>query len=339
MLPVLLLLLLGIHRNHEKRTLSLNQSIALGGVCSIYIMLGHVNLFIGIPDGWLRIIYAPGSASFLLNGLFFFISGYGLWKNRENKGIEYISIKGLVRRFLKLCLPAYILYIASYPILHRYEGLSVSFLPYIAGAGIIKWIRYNDVTWFLIELFYLYALFYMLFSNRDRELLKIGILITLILGWTIFAYLWRRGLVWYASTLCFPLGIILCKYEDSIKIHELGIWVLFIVVYSSFYFLRDKVSCLSLASNIASLSFCAGIYLLCTQHFVFQNKITAFLGKIRYELYLTHVILFKLSNNWVLSKNTRIVLCIVSSLIVAFLIHLFTNCVFTVVYRKNKDRF
>ncbi len=83
-----------------------DSSLALRGICSIEIMLGHIGIAVDSA-----VLFPNCKAGILFVGVFFALSGYGLMYSMQHK--ENYLKKFLWNRFPQILLPAYIIYVAG----------------------------------------------------------------------------------------------------------------------------------------------------------------------------------------------------------------------------------
>lgn len=313
MLLIFLILIYGIKRKETLEYLDVEQSNNLRGIACIYILLCHCNMFYSF-DGLLGLILKPyNEATILSNGLFFFISGYGLWKSSKWK-INYLSSKRLFFRIKQLIIPAISVYMFSSVILVLKErGTLISIFSIL---HITRWLRYNDVIWFVIELIFLYILFWILFSKLQIKYANAILLICIIL-WECIAYSSGRGIVWYASTLCFACGLFVGQLENekvSFSVVRSVIYGVGLILSFSCYVLSTNHLFVAVLSNISSLNFVLLIYEV-TKYVRVGNSITSFLAGIFYEIYLIHMIVIKQLVDWHMIDTYKIFLVFIISVL------------------------
>lgn len=90
----------GISFHKQNNPFEQEQTLALRGICSVEIMMGHIGLTTGSV-----ILYPNRKAGILFVGIFFLLSGYGVAYCTEQK-TDYLK-NLLVKRTVKILLPAY----------------------------------------------------------------------------------------------------------------------------------------------------------------------------------------------------------------------------------------
>ena len=330
MLIVFFLVLVGM-KNRKMTTenwFGKEECVSLRGVAAIYIMLSHIHMFSSFKSPWTWILYPVNQGTILANGLFFFISGYGLWESKKTKK-EYLSFRSLLGRLLKLCVPAYLVYFLYFFIRKVMENGEISFIKHLLLSEVISWFYYDDVVWFIIELFFLYIIFWITYRFKSITIGNI-ILITIIGLWTILAVYTSRGIVWYASTFCFALGIVVSQQHRFIqtnlmKYYQYVIGIIFLCFAAVFLLYCMAANDLGLRTavyaNFSTLLFCTLCYLV-LYNFSIGNSVTNWIGRFSYEIYLSNMMVIKVIKELISNDVLRIYSSIVLTLFVAFLINI-----------------
>lgn len=291
LLSWLLLIFVGIKYNKEKNPipLDIDTTLALKGISAIEIMLGHI----GKNTGSI-ILFPNRKAGILFVGIFFALSGYGLMYSIDNKkNYQNVFLK---QRIIKIVLPAYLIYILRTVLLQ--EPLS-----YIVNIRIF----FEETNWYVWEILVLYTIFY-LFAKISLKNISITLFFFSIV-FVVIAYILKIDIPWYGSTLCFPLGIYYYLYNDKIykyyvttnqymRVIFVSSIALFIGI-STFFMLGESFIGYVVARNIASTSFVILAFFL-LYSFRIENKISKWLGKYSYEIFLIHFVylkVFKAINN------------------------------------------
>lgn len=203
----LTLVLTGIKYNQEisNTAFNLNNSIALRGICSIEIMIGHL----GVATESIA-LFPNRKAGVLFVGIFFALSGYGLMYSMANKN-NYL-IKFVPNKIRKVLIPAYIVFLVDV-ILHSMINRNMLYMLNI----MVPKTFFLRTNWYVWELLMLYFVFYM--SIKMQNNLKKFHLIILFYSivFICVAYGFEFENPWYGSTLCFWLGIIYFIYRDRFK--------------------------------------------------------------------------------------------------------------------------
>lgn len=196
---------------------SLAQSKAIQGFAALAIMFHHLAQHTCAP--WLSYPKTKGlepflNIGYLMVGIFFFASGFGLYKSVKNKE-DYMK-----NFFKKRFVPLLYFYIATNIIIF----------------AITK--HLSTYTWFVYAIAVSYVGFFLAFRFIKND--HIAIIFTAIIS---FAYVYVTDFIigyepyWFNSSLVFIVGIIFAKYEkilmDFIKKYY---WVIFILLVVAFVF-------------------------------------------------------------------------------------------------------
>lgn len=313
----------------------------LKGICAMYIMLGHYSMYIPFK-GILFLLRPIQPGAILVNGLFFFISGYGLEISRETKP-DYIGMRSYLKRMWNIGIVAYASYLISFCF---FEVNSLAgMIKHILLFNVFRWFHLNQPTWFLIEIVFLYLLFWLIFylvgHMRIAYMCIIAVvgMTVIIIIWYVAAVLTGRGVVWYSSTLCFPLGILVANTRDSIIYAKARRYVLPIAsVLLICCFLYNKYSeniiLGAFLGNIASLVFCIVVFLL-SFGFTLDSRILGFLGSISFELYLIHIYMIELTAHR-LPDLMAVLISIGGAIIVAMVLHKFCGKIRTLAFVEKE---
>ena len=176
--------------------LSLNQTKSILGFCAIGIVFHHLAQKTCAP--WLNQEVIVHGLDFFLNlghlfvALFFFYSGFGLFKSLKSKE-NYL--KGFLGKHLTPIIILYLLINCEFYYVGKF------FSPY---------------TWYINAIVILYILFYCSFRFVKNDVASIcfvalGILIySFVCNWLVL------GVWWYNTAFLFVVGIIFAKNEEKI---------------------------------------------------------------------------------------------------------------------------
>jgi peptidoglycan/LPS O-acetylase OafA/YrhL len=293
----------------------LDQSRAMQVFAAFMVILHHLSQTItnyrGIDKGPITLWNSFG---ILFTSIFFFFSGFGLYKSyRKKPGY----LKGFLRRrLLTIYIPfqlANILYLIIFwksKVSSAGDAVSCFF-----GFTLI-----NSNAWFIVELFFLYIAFYLCFRFSRNER-------TAIIGLTVFAVLmvtgslllghdhaklrhWFMGEWWYNTTLIFILGILVAKFESRVKSVMMKgykfVLPAMVLLLVGWYFLEEYIFGKygyyqewnghpgygeKFLTLLFQLILCAIFVLLMLQINLkvrYGNRLLLFLGGINYEIFLIH---------------------------------------------------
>lgn len=245
----------------NKDSFSMDAMTSLKGIMALFVLFHHLSQKKLFQETHTISLFE--FVGFLFVGVFFFCSGYGLYKSYV---IKDNYLKGFLKRRILPIVIYYYVMIAIYTVYHVITGNAFTLSEWLFKLSGLVLI--NSQAWFIPVIIIMYLAFYIVFKND--KLRKYGI--PMLLGVTIFQgilfcilnhfpwYLgdssgwwmeegalnnlpwWRRfcalpfeGEWWVNSTIGFVLGITIAKYEDffldfiASKIIQISICVLFII--------------------------------------------------------------------------------------------------------------
>lgn len=255
-------------REWNDEALSLEQTKMLQGFCALVIAFHHMSQKTCAPwnppnvnvDGINIFLYA----GYLLVGVFFFCSGFGLFKSYKTKE-NYL--KGFIVRRVIPIFAAFVLSEIIFIVIRFFLGEKMTFdkiWKYVIGINLS-----NNNGWFVLVLPLFYIFFWIGFRFFKNE--KVKVIVTCVLGLLFFALgimfinkdFWSQAYLqfpfykkaaalkfnwpdewWHCSTLLFFVGIVFAQYEEKIvwllkKIY----WVMLpisIALCAYFHFLGKK---------------------------------------------------------------------------------------------------
>lgn len=297
----------------QEDPLSLESTKAIRGFCAVGIILHHLsqNLVEMMPELGALAIFKDIGVVFV--GIFFFLSGYGLFKSFKTKD-NYL--KGFFRRRMSAILvPFYVcilVFIALQP-----RGFRVTNLI----ANLTGWHLINSHMWYIVEIAVLYIVFFFIFrfiKKQGAAIAVMGVVTAAITigslllghGGILFRDHWFMGEWWYNTTMLFFAGILFSKFEGAFMrfAKKFYVWLLpasviisVVFMYLTDYALKtysywtdvpgymgysDKFICL--AFQLPMVLFTTLTFVLIMMKVKFGNPILKFLGTISLELYLIH---------------------------------------------------
>lgn len=227
-----------------------------------------------------------------LVGIFFFISGYGLFYGYQYR-VGYME--NYWKRFVKVLIPfgmAHGIYVIGnliFGITFTLQDFTLSCI----GEGTL--VRNN---WYCIASLIFYILFGVIYSRRNISLFRKNIILlfgSIVYIW-FFSVILHKGAFWWMNILPFWLGVIWSQLKEKewLRIHYWGICFICLAGYGIF-----SVVILSgchkifgfypyqLSYNMSSMCWAALVILLFGRYGK-ENIITKYLGKYSYEVYLLH---------------------------------------------------
>ena len=283
--PIILLLLalaaFASRSGNELRDFNKEATIPLRGWLALAVVVGHVDTAMGCPISFFRHFHWEASAV----AVFFFMSGYGYTRSVTEKSAVYM--KGFFRRTCwKLFLPFMLCTLISLLLVGM--PIDVSYIKY----GEIPFLLHS---WFVFELTIMSLIFvisYRITGSRVSCFFNCTLWGFTTIMYVLFRYILNWPQWWYYSLGAFPFGVTFYMIEPLIR-HKMrnskkrylgyGLailaWVISVfvatMVSSDTPFLRD----------IPRMFLGAAIVLI---FYIFHLKFGTFIGKIAYEIYLSH---------------------------------------------------
>ncbi|MCQ2505597.1 MAG: acyltransferase [Lachnospiraceae bacterium] len=311
--------------------LSLKQTKAVQGFLAILILMHHVSQKVSAE--WIpQRVQKPGleifvEAGYLFVALFFFYSGYGLFKSYRTKEnyFEGFFIKRVLPIIIVYYLSNCIFFIGRLIVGERPDGIST--VLYILGLRLA-----NSNSWYCITIIILYMVYALVFKalckdksgKKENAAILLMVLVVVIYqlvccmaGHGVFVF---QGEWWFNSVQLFPVGLVVAKYEEKLiknfkKYYYvylpismvLSVLASEIMMYAkntfSYYgennpnntfmqVIELRLICL-VAQIIATLAV-LWFVLLVTMKIEFGNKILGFMSKITLEFYLIHALFIEI---------------------------------------------
>lgn len=187
------------------QTISYEQGYAIRGLAMIMIIFVHsINEYEWYNSTLSNLLLIPMFGKFGCS-LFFFMSGFGIFKSLCKRGRD-IKYNYLLTHIKKILIPVAIVYVINSIVLPHtltYNDITIDHsniltlsLPEGTGIWFIKIILFDYLTTFFI---FKYT------SDYKKQLTYIAIIQTALI---IVLYILKAGSFWYVSNLCFVLGIL-----------------------------------------------------------------------------------------------------------------------------------
>lgn len=295
-----------------------DTSLALRGVCSIEIMMGHLGLATGSV-----VLFPNRKAGILFVGIFFALSGYGLMYSLQNK--ENYLHGFLVNRLSKLLIPAYLIY-----------AIGVLLKAPLGWMDIFRPDKFFAKTnWYVWEMAGMYIAFYICARLTDLKKSHI-ILLLLTLAFVFTAYAVKLDRPWYGSSFCFWLGIFYFVKRDSFRevlvlkhggVLNIVIFGLLMIISMGLFFIKEDWIIGDLVGrNIASVSFTV-IVIICLHRFRLGNPVSLWLGRYSYEIFLFHPVFIALLRPYIINDVMYALLVISFTIIAAWVYRTFADLI------------
>ena len=348
---------------------SMTQSNALKAVAALMIILHHmvqsITRYGEIKKGPITMWNSFG---ILFTSIFFFFSGYGLYKSYKTK--ENYLEGFLAKRLPRIILPflvTNIIYIVT---------LSVDRISEVRHifTSIFGFTLINTNAWFIVELIILYVVFYLCFKKYKTESRAFAKLLIFTFFFIIMCLLlghdntsinghWFMGEWWYNTTLIFMMGMYFARFEEKIKGFMRRFFPILlplsIVLLVGWFILEENVigtfgyyqewkyhpgyleKALSLVTQIILCVLFMLVILLLNMKVHFKNKVLKFLGRISLEVYLIHDVfrwMFFRGADGDMPDAEYMILTYASSIVCAWLLSLADNFILNF-YNTYSDYF
>lgn len=312
----------------KQKYLSLETTNCLKGILAVIIIAGHLrNNLAWLNDNLVGQFFT--ASGYLAVAVFFFLSGYGMMFQYKKQGKKYIDNfpkKRLLDIYVKYI--AVILIYCIYRILLG-EKITVKSLIYsLTFGGTVA-----ENGWYIQAIVVTYILFYLvlkLFHNKEK-MLHLGFLGGFVLYCLLCKSLNLGGL-WYQFYLAYPLGLAVAVYKDKIDEFLNKKYIDIIIMIISFFAFSVTLLLgnfnilqmpLKLIVKMFSSVFFTAFVLMILRHIKIENKITAFLGSISFELYVIHGLIYSFFHipKFYINDVVYILLTYVCSIVSAVLLH------------------
>lgn len=281
--------------------LSLKQSKAVQGFCAVCIMFHHMAQKTCAP--WNNPDYIVHGLDFfvyigfLFVAVFFFCSGYGLYKSYKSKE-NYLQ--GFLGKHIWPLVIA-MLTIGCVFLAGRSWVQEDFYTPALFVIGEPQQI--NPYGWFPLALIVFYFGFYVSFKNCKKEKWAIVFTSLFVLLYILYCDYTLFGTWWYNSVIAFSLGLVIAKNEEAVvefaKKRYVLLLISFIVLTAGFFAIsmidHNKVNrfVILIAQMLSSCCFVISLLLIGMKVRI-GNKALNFLGGFTLELYLLHGIFVQL---------------------------------------------
>ncbi len=299
----------------------LQNSNCMRGFWCLIILLVHV------PQEYQNTLQdALGSFAYIGVSFFFMTSGYGLMLGvlKEPDSIKQFFWK---KRLTKLLIPLVFVNI-------------VTVLAELAIFKTFNWKQFISITAFVRQILLFYLLFWLVFRILPKKMtinLKTAVLCFLVVIMSVVIYL-LKGRIWFAwpvESMGFLYGVLLAKHKGLVEKTTVSkgfvkiailcvVSLVFGVLYLKFkhtVFVGDYLLKLLLGASLLAFM------LLLNTKFSIGNAISRFLGKISYEVYLIHNVVFVILAALPIEFNSGIFIILSMALTVAlsYVVNIATN--------------
>ncbi|MDO4608925.1 MAG: acyltransferase, partial [Clostridia bacterium] len=305
--------------------LSLANTYTLRGIMAILVVFCHIAREIDV--GFFKSIRPAG---YLMVSVFFFFSAYGLTVQYLKKGTAYL--KSFFKRNILYLYIIFAITTAIYLAWYRICGQTYPIkriLFCIFGKTIASG------SWYLCVCILFYIFFYIafkLFGATHKAVIAVFIMqIVLALIYILAGY----KSTWYRSNLSFTLGIFWALNFDKINAFlkkkyylvlfcSLGVFLILTAIPYIFKNSGIDFKTLRIACRIFSTVAFSIFFVLIGKKIQFNKKIWGFVGSISLEIYLFHILIYKiLRSEFIYIKNDLLwaTLTILLTFLVAYVTH------------------
>ena len=286
--------------------MSLDQTKAFLGFSSIVIIFHHLSQRTCVS--WIKkdaIVHGLDgfvNLGYLFVAVFFFCSGYGIFKSYKNKVgyFENFFVKRAFPILLTTFLSSTLFFLARSA---KDVDFSFSTVFSIGGPSML-----NQYGWYVIIILFMYFLFYLGFFRAKKDITGIITVAAGIVFLILFCDYFMYGTWWYNTMHLFLFGIIFAKYEDRFtpvfkKHYVVILSVCVFITVITFLIGNDIFPVYSMLSRhyiytidrwlificqvISSLGFLISVMMV-RMKIIMTNPALEFLGKMTLEIYLVH---------------------------------------------------
>lgn len=275
--------------------LSVENTTSIKGIFICFVFFSHVS-------GYVTYTYVIDSYSMLpflycyqtIVTLFLFYSGYGIMESIKKKGISYVKtiptkrIGSVLFRFDISVLIFAIIYVIS-----NGKWFTIhEFLLSLIGLESL-----GNSNWYIFVVLLMYLFTYIAFIFTKNYNVSLIIITILSFVYIVYIYLFddNKGLTWYDTVLCYPLGIFWSIYGKKLAniinknfIIYLSFMAIFVGIFVACWYYRfsqEHSLIYSVVDVVMNLAFT--IIVVCvTMKIQFNNKILQWLGKHLFEIYI-----------------------------------------------------
>lgn len=225
---------------HGEAGFSLDAMTSLKGIMALFVLFHHLSQKVAFHEtGTLSIFEFTG---FVFVGIFFFCSGFGLFKSFSTKP-DYL--KDFPRKRMLPIAICYFVMIAIYSVFYLIRGNDFTWWQW--GLRLTGLYLINSQAWYVYVILLMYGCFYLIYKNEKTR--KDGALLLLIIAlaqglffiinghspwwlpakegawWKMPVQLWFEGEWWVNSTVAFALGVLVAQKEkEFIEWAKRGYW-------------------------------------------------------------------------------------------------------------------
>ncbi|MCA5013983.1 MULTISPECIES: acyltransferase family protein [unclassified Enterococcus] len=315
-------------------TLSVQTTSNIQCVLVIIIMMHHISQVTAGAAGSL-LSTSLSVAGRLAVSVFFFISGYGIFKQYLMKKQQYL--KNFLQKRLGPLILSYILAMIIYFVYRNISGdLSVK----AALKSLFNGSPFVSNSWYVIAIFFFYLLFYLSGKISKNNTMFI---VLLFLGTALFFSVSRYigyGEWWYNAVFAFPVGT-WWAFQEAKNVSLLGkrykLYVAGIALAFSVFFYLDEIVPSIYFREVACITFAILVISLSYKYWI-NVPFFANMKKMSFELYLYHGLMISALKNqtWLVEKRFLYgLLVIVLTVLMSYLVRIMTNIIVNFFVKNN----
>lgn len=265
------------------------QTKSIQGICAIIIILHHMaqkTCAPWLPEGYLVHGLEPFlSVGYLMVGMFFFCSGYGLYLSVKLKD-GYLN--GFIGNHFRPILLLFVISNACY---------------YLAGNV------FSGYNWFIYAILYMYVAFYLSFRRAGKDAVAIGLIVGFIALYVIICEIFCVGTWCYNTIGVFAVGMIFAENRDRIVAFIRRKYIASLITSAAVLVMTfagaEILSGITAQATelgaynvlriitvglqfIAASAFTVLLFVI-SQKVVIKGRVPEFIGSMTLELYLIHV--------------------------------------------------
>ncbi len=348
---------------------SRQQSLMIQSVACVGVVLHHVTQEItgfGVVDKGPITIF--NSIGILFTSLFFFFSGYGLVISVRTK--EAYLKTFLWKRIPTILIPFWIANIIAVLVRIFYMQIPMDtkdIIQYVFGLILI-----NGNGWYIVEIFFLYLAFYLIFKACKNQKVALVLLsavsvILIMIGLrsghdsSTMGNHWFKGEWWYNSTIAFVMGLWVAHFKDRVitfaKKHYRVLLLTSIVLLVVAYIIEEYVrmvygyysitpigqiirnESITLYAQMALCILFTWVVLLLNLKISLGNRILNGISIISMEIFLLHGIFLQcIFNVSQMSEAMLYIAVLFCGIVAAIIVHLLDKAILTCIHRHVEKK-
>ena len=297
------------------------------GFCAVIIVFHHMSQ--ATCAGWLNPNYIKHgldlfvTAGYPMVAMFFFCSGYGLYKSAKSKPDFFKRF--IPVRIIPILIPTALTFIV-YVVFRYWRKIPFNIDSPFAINQHETWHPY---IWYIPCIILMYLLFYIGFGLFKKDWQGILVVALGILGYIAYCIIFQFGTWWFNTPHMFLMGILVAKYSDKIFEHCKKLYALRLVAviilclilcflgdyagdiylwvgrhpYAPPFAYRRDLIC-GIFQFLYTFAF-VSLYYLVSMKLKVGNKVLAFLGTFTLELYLVHGIFIHMFSYYMIHDGVK----------------------------------